>query len=128
VPDNFVRTAPAYDPSNPRMQRGSMPTEALRNPQTVELLDMLGLPYNLDRAGAQAEAPGARGSVALPFLAGLVFGGALASQAWHALCTCLPDSCCARQDCAAGARQQVQTARWWRCFGYAGTLCYTSLL
>lgn len=59
IPDNFAPTAPAYDPSNPAMQRGRMPTEMLRNPQTVALLDMLGLPYNLDRGGPAGMAGGA---------------------------------------------------------------------
>lgn len=59
VPLNFEQTAPAYDPANPRMQRGRMPTDSLRNPQTVAFLDMLGLPYNLDRGGSTAQLDGA---------------------------------------------------------------------
>ncbi|GAB4818925.1 hypothetical protein N2152v2_005971 [Parachlorella kessleri] len=66
VPDNFVPTAPAYDPANPRMQRGSMPTELPRNPQTVALLDLLGLSYNLDRGGQQADAAVPAAEVANP--------------------------------------------------------------
>lgn len=42
VPLNFVQTAPAYDPQS-RAKRGNMPREDLRNPQTLALLEMLGL-------------------------------------------------------------------------------------
>ncbi|KAK9903387.1 hypothetical protein WJX75_004587 [Coccomyxa subellipsoidea] len=45
VPHNFMPTAPGHDG---RQRRGVMPTHAVRNPQTVALLEMLGLPYNLD--------------------------------------------------------------------------------
>jgi hypothetical protein len=48
VPDNFSPTAPAYDPQGSR--RGAMPPAPLRNPQTVALLALLGLDYNLDHA------------------------------------------------------------------------------
>jgi hypothetical protein len=52
IPSNFVATAPAYSPASGR-KRGSIPSSIPRNPQTVELLDMLGLEYNLDVAGQQ---------------------------------------------------------------------------
>ena len=58
MPDNFVPTAAVYDPANPHMQRGSMPTELPRNPQTVALLDLLGLSYNLDRGGQPVDVAG----------------------------------------------------------------------
>ncbi|RMZ57531.1 hypothetical protein APUTEX25_001731 [Auxenochlorella protothecoides] len=47
VPTNFVATAPAHDPGRPG-QRGRMPRAAPRNPQTLEYLRRLGLPYDLD--------------------------------------------------------------------------------
>ncbi|KAF8060563.1 DBR1 [Scenedesmus sp. PABB004] len=49
IPHNFAPTAPAFDPVAGRV-RGAMPRSDLRNPQTVALLDWLGLPYNLDHA------------------------------------------------------------------------------
>jgi hypothetical protein len=49
IPHNFEATAPAYDPAAGR-SRGNMPRSDLRNPQTEALLQMLGLPYNLDHA------------------------------------------------------------------------------
>jgi hypothetical protein len=33
IPNNFTPTAPAYDPSKGPRQRGTMPTEHVRNPQ-----------------------------------------------------------------------------------------------
>ena len=47
VPRNFVPTAAAHDPAAPQ-QQGRMPQQAVRNPQTEQFLDLLGLPYNLD--------------------------------------------------------------------------------
>lgn len=38
--------------------QGKMPQVAERNPQTVAFLEMLGLPYDLDPAGAAAAAAG----------------------------------------------------------------------
>ncbi|KAG1670357.1 hypothetical protein FOA52_000117 [Chlamydomonas sp. UWO 241] len=62
IPLNFEQTAAPYvAPANPGFKvaprRGSMPTSSPRNPQTVALLDLLKLPYNLDhndQAAAQA--------------------------------------------------------------------------
>mmetsp|Transcript_4438 Transcript_4438/g.12800 ORF Transcript_4438/g.12800 Transcript_4438/m.12800 type:complete len:740 (-) Transcript_4438:2240-4459(-) len=48
IPDNFVRTAKAYDPKDPAMQRGRMPQSSPRNPQSEALLQLIGVPYNLD--------------------------------------------------------------------------------
>jgi hypothetical protein len=54
VLDNFVQTAqPHQRPQaipgfKAPKQRGIMPSEHIRNPQTVSMLQMLQLPYNLD--------------------------------------------------------------------------------
>eukprot|EP00955_Chlamydomonas_euryale_P116253 366406-Chlamydomonas_euryale.AAC.16 len=66
IPLNFEPTAPAYTaPPNPGFKvappRGRMPTTAVRNPQTVALLSMLGLQYNLEPQ-AVAGQPGSGGS------------------------------------------------------------------
>lgn len=55
IPHNFQPTVPAYNPTaqGPKA-KGRMPTQSIRNPQTVELLDMLQLPYNLDHSEAAA--------------------------------------------------------------------------
>lgn len=45
IPSNFQLTAPVH---NPQARRGTMPRRAYRNPQTEALLDLLGLPYNLE--------------------------------------------------------------------------------
>ena len=45
VPTNFEPTAPVH---NPAQQRGRMPQKGLRNPQTLALLRLLDLPYNLE--------------------------------------------------------------------------------
>lgn len=42
IPNNFVQTAPAYNPQS-KAKRGNMPRVDLQNPQTIALLDMLGL-------------------------------------------------------------------------------------
>jgi len=42
IPKNFAPTAPAYDPQS-KAKRGNMPRVDLQNPQTLELLEMLGL-------------------------------------------------------------------------------------
>lgn len=42
IPTNFVATAPAYNPQS-GARRGNMPQADLQNPQTVALLEMLGL-------------------------------------------------------------------------------------
>lgn len=42
IPNNFAPTAPAYNPQS-SARRGNMPQADLRNPQTVALLEMLGL-------------------------------------------------------------------------------------
>lgn len=47
VPNNFQMTAPAHDPHR-KGNRGQMPRTAIRNPQTVAFLEMLGLEYNLE--------------------------------------------------------------------------------
>ncbi|KAI7845707.1 hypothetical protein COHA_000821 [Chlorella ohadii] len=60
VPHNFVPTAPAFDPAQPQMRSGRMPTRAVRNPQTEAFLEALGLPYNLDH-GAEAAGAGPAG-------------------------------------------------------------------
>ena len=57
IPQNFAPTAPAYDPAGP--QRGRMPQRLLTNPQTVQLLEMLGLPYNLEQGGVAGPGPSA---------------------------------------------------------------------
>ncbi|GFR48380.1 hypothetical protein Agub_g10272, partial [Astrephomene gubernaculifera] len=61
IPDNFTATAQPYDPQRQQGQRkGRMPQRHERNPQTVALLEMLGLPYNLDHKdvnGAAAAGP-----------------------------------------------------------------------
>ena len=54
IPPNFQPTAPAYSPGDPGLQRGHMPQRPVRNPQTLALLGLLGLPYNLDEGGAGA--------------------------------------------------------------------------
>lgn len=65
MPNNFTPTVPAFDPSNPQMRTGNMPQHAQRNPQSLEFLEMLGLPYNLDSAGArQQQGPAAGGAPA----------------------------------------------------------------
>ena len=64
IPQNFATTAPAYDPAGP--QRGRMPQRLLRNPQTVHFLEMLGLPYNLERGGVAGPAPGAAATAPAP--------------------------------------------------------------
>ena len=55
VPDNFAVTARPFDPARDRGP-GSMPQQPLRSPQTIALLQMLGLEYTLDGA-AGAGAP-----------------------------------------------------------------------
>lgn len=45
IPHNFERTAPVH---NPHQQRGKMPQTVHRNPQTLALLKLLDLPYNLE--------------------------------------------------------------------------------
>jgi hypothetical protein len=55
VPSNFERTAAAHDPSHPRQPR--MPSTAHRNPQTVALLQLLELPFNLDLRDAPRNPP-----------------------------------------------------------------------
>lgn len=45
IPGNFEQTAPLH---NARQQRGNMPQKALRNPQTLALLKLLDLEYNLE--------------------------------------------------------------------------------
>lgn len=60
VPQNFVRTAPGHDPSSP-IPKGRMPQSSPRNPQTEQFLDMLGLPYNLDRQQLQMPAVAPQG-------------------------------------------------------------------
>ncbi len=74
IPDNFQQTAEAYNPSKSRGGlHGTMPAVPARNPQTVALLELLGLPYTLDPAGARAATgPGhvAAGacSISMPFI------------------------------------------------------------
>lgn len=51
IPNNFQQTAPPYvdpGPGTRQQHRGCIPQESLRNPQTVALLTLLGLDYNLD--------------------------------------------------------------------------------
>lgn len=55
IPANFARTDPPHDATHPRQPR--MPTTSHRNPQTVCLLDMLQLPYNLDLRDAPPHPP-----------------------------------------------------------------------
>jgi lariat debranching enzyme len=66
VPPNFVQTAPPHDAAGGAHQRGRMPRGGARNPQTVALLEMLGLPYNLDPQGEAAAASGAGRGTAGP--------------------------------------------------------------
>ena len=47
IPQNFASTAQGHDPKAPKI-RAYMPQKSIRNPQTEQFLDMLGLPYNLD--------------------------------------------------------------------------------
>ncbi|GIL81793.1 hypothetical protein Vretimale_1395 [Volvox reticuliferus] len=56
VPDNFVITAEPYNPALGQRQ-GRMPQRHQRNPQTVALLEMLGLPYNLDHHDPRGKGP-----------------------------------------------------------------------
>ncbi|GLI69873.1 hypothetical protein VaNZ11_014590 [Volvox africanus] len=56
VPDNFVVTAESYNPALGQ-RHGRMPQRHQRNPQTVALMDMLGLPYNLDHNDARGKGP-----------------------------------------------------------------------
>ena len=49
IPENFVRTAPTPQPGS---KKGVLPQEAVRNPQTEAILQMLGLPYNLESPNA----------------------------------------------------------------------------
>eukprot|EP00195_Chlamydomonas_chlamydogama_P006070 CAMPEP_0202906198 /NCGR_PEP_ID=MMETSP1392-20130828/37749_1 /ASSEMBLY_ACC=CAM_ASM_000868 /TAXON_ID=225041 /ORGANISM="Chlamydomonas chlamydogama, Strain SAG 11-48b" /LENGTH=488 /DNA_ID=CAMNT_0049594589 /DNA_START=295 /DNA_END=1761 /DNA_ORIENTATION=+ len=65
IPLNFTQTAPPYEApasGHPGFkvphQRGRMPQQPVRNPQTQQLLDMLGLPYNLDHSAVAQEGPG----------------------------------------------------------------------
>lgn len=51
IPHNFAQTAEPHD-ARAIKQRGRMPQTAPRNPQTVEFLEMLRLPYNLDHTAA----------------------------------------------------------------------------
>lgn len=55
IPANFATTDPPHDAARPHKPR--MPTTAHRNPQTVCLLDMLQLPYNLDLRDAPRDPP-----------------------------------------------------------------------
>ena len=48
VPLNFAPTAPPFQPEH-RNRRPQMPQTRFRNPQTVALLEMLELDYNLDQ-------------------------------------------------------------------------------
>ena len=64
IPQNFAPTAPAYDPARP--QRGRMPQRLLRNPQTVQFLEMLGLPYNLERGGMAGPGPSVAATAPAP--------------------------------------------------------------
>ena len=45
IPHNFVLTAPGHDPG--QKGSGTMPKQALKNPQTLAFLELLGLDYNL---------------------------------------------------------------------------------
>lgn len=55
VPNNFSPTAPAHAAGVPERMQGTMPRAAVRNPQTVALLALLGLPYNLDQSQQQQQ-------------------------------------------------------------------------
>ena len=71
LPLNFMPTVPAHDPSALSKQRaqGRMPQQAIRNPQTVAFLKMLGLPYNLDHNATAPLPPGStQPSASLPCL------------------------------------------------------------
>eukprot|EP00192_Tetraselmis_astigmatica_P005189 CAMPEP_0117670614 /NCGR_PEP_ID=MMETSP0804-20121206/12866_1 /TAXON_ID=1074897 /ORGANISM="Tetraselmis astigmatica, Strain CCMP880" /LENGTH=454 /DNA_ID=CAMNT_0005478963 /DNA_START=166 /DNA_END=1526 /DNA_ORIENTATION=+ len=63
IPENFCQTAPPVPPGSPAM-RGHMPSKAWKNPQTVQLLEMLGLDYNLAPGSAGNSAPQSRKPVA----------------------------------------------------------------
>ncbi|PNW87402.1 hypothetical protein CHLRE_02g146950v5 [Chlamydomonas reinhardtii] len=64
IPHNFTVTAPPYDPAAGQ-RKGRMPQRHERNPQTVALMELLGLPYNLDHSelhgGPGGPPPGAGG-------------------------------------------------------------------
>ena len=62
IPSNFQPTAPAYNPTAGRNQKGRMPTVTPRNPQTVAFLEMLGLEYNLEDAGLGFRGQGRQGA------------------------------------------------------------------
>ena len=71
IPLNFQPTVPSHDPSAVSKQRvqGRMPQQAIRNPQTVAFLEMLGLPYNLDHDATAPLPPGStQSSAPLPWL------------------------------------------------------------
>lgn len=55
IPQNFTQTAPGHSASGPN-PRGRMPQSSPRNPQTEQILAMLGLPYNLDQQASQKPA------------------------------------------------------------------------
>ncbi|GLC41533.1 hypothetical protein PLESTB_001000700 [Pleodorina starrii] len=88
VPDNFAVTAEPYNPASGQ-RRGRMPQRHVRNPQTVALLEMLGLPYNLDhsdhvaRGGVPAGPPAAAagGGGAATAASGLAAASAAAATA-----------------------------------------------
>ncbi|BDA50256.1 Lariat debranching enzyme [Coccomyxa sp. Obi] len=61
VPQNFTPTVPGHDG---RARRGVMPSQPVRNPQTLAFLEMLGLPYNLDDSSAASPAHASAASAA----------------------------------------------------------------
>jgi hypothetical protein len=60
IPNNFVPTVEAYTPSGPK--KGRMPTGHIRSPQTTALLDLVGVPYDLDHSAPVSVNAGMRGT------------------------------------------------------------------
>lgn len=107
IPHNFVPTAPAYDPRSGQ-RRGSMPRSSPRNPQTMAILQLLGVEYNLDHAAnAAAAAPSwLQRSGAQPLLVVGQLVAFLPNRSLPAIgrvYTCHPSSHVVYSECAATA-------------------------
>ena len=97
VPQNFVPTASGHDPLRP-IPKGTMPRSSLRNPQTEQFLDMLGLPYNLDQRQPQSLAVAAQGVTHLSICCIVLPSGAWNTSACMGR---LFQLVCSKQYCAA---------------------------